>query len=68
MRIHDYTEPFEDEELERRARDHYEQAREQGSILSDSRLMEECRRLAHEEHERLVGTDNEPVTTDEEEV
>lgn len=66
MRKHDYSEPFEDEEMERRARDHYEQAREQGSTLSDTRLMEESRRLAHEEYERLVGTDNEPVPTDEE--
>ncbi|MER3414251.1 MAG: hypothetical protein C4340_03650 [Armatimonadota bacterium] len=68
MRLHDYTEPFEDEELERRARDHYEQAREQGSILPDAVLMEQSRRLAHEEHVRQIGTDNEAVPIDEEEV
>ncbi|RMG24207.1 MAG: hypothetical protein D6724_06625 [Armatimonadetes bacterium] len=68
MRLYDYSEPFEDEEMERRARDHYEKAREQGSVLPEARLMEECRKLAHEEAERLKATEDDPVTLEEEEV
>jgi hypothetical protein len=61
-----YSEPFEDEELEARAWAHYEKAREQGSILPESQLMEACRKIAHEDLQRLQATGDEPVPLAEE--
>lgn len=61
MRPTNYAEPFEDEELEARAWRYYETAREQGSTLSESALITECRELAHQDVERLREVGDEPV-------
>lgn len=56
-----FDEPFEDEELEARAWEHYEKAREQGSILPEAQLIAECRKIAHEDLQRLQATGDEPL-------
>lgn len=61
-----FDEPFEDEELEARAWAHYEKAREQGSILAEAQLISECRKIAHEDLQRLQATGDEPVPVAEE--
>ncbi len=56
-----YTEPFEDEDLEARAWAHFEQAREQGSLLPEAQLIEECRKIAHDDVIRLIAAGDDPV-------
>lgn len=68
MRYYNYDEPFEDEELEMRAWEHFERAREEGSILSDEHLIRECRKLAEEDFKRLKEYEQEPIPQMEEEV
>lgn len=67
MRLYNYDEPFEDEELEARAWAHYEAAREQGSTLPEAQLMRECRELAHRDLIRMQEMGDEPVPLAEEE-
>ncbi|HWP31467.1 MAG TPA: hypothetical protein VNK96_07080 [Fimbriimonadales bacterium] len=67
MRHYNYDEPFEDEELEKQAWEHFERAREEGSLLSDEQLIRECRKLAHEDFIRLKEFEAEPIPQPEEE-
>lgn len=67
MRHYNYDEPFEDEELEMRALERFELAREEGSLLSDEQLIRECRKLAHEDLMRLKEFEEEPIPQLEEE-
>jgi len=67
MRLYNYDEPFEDEELETRAWEYFERAREEGSVLSDEHLIRECRKLAHEDLTRLKELEEEPIPQVEEE-
>jgi hypothetical protein len=63
----DYKEPFEDEELEDRAQALFDIARDEGSLLSDERLMSECRQLAHEARLQQQALGDEPVALEEDE-
>jgi hypothetical protein len=67
MRKYDYTEPFEDEELEARALRQYEEAREQGSTVEHELLMQKSREMAHEQLMRLQALANEPVPVEDDE-
>jgi hypothetical protein len=67
MRRPRFDEPLPDEALEQRAWEFFETAREQGSQLDDDRLIQECRQLAYEAHQRREALGNEPVPEPEEE-
>ncbi len=67
MRRPRFDEPFQDEDLERRAWEYFETAREQGSQLDDDRLIQECRQLAYQAHLRREALGDEPLPESQEE-
>jgi hypothetical protein len=64
-----FEDPLEDDLLEARAWEHYRTARDQGSLLTEDQLIEQCREMAKQETEQLEALGEEPAqvgATDEE--